>query len=101
MLERTIKNFGVNIKKLKKVGSKNYIYEVLKTAILYDEIEDIEINCIDVFGSRVNGNYKDNSDLDILVKYKADIKECYVFNSLNSLGIEYNGRVIDFFPIQC
>ena len=39
--------------------------------------------------------------LDILVKYKADIKECYVFNSLNSLGIEYNGRVIDFFPIQC
>lgn len=96
------------MKKIKKglaseeiIDIKNYIYEVLKIAILYDEIEDIEIECIDVFGSRVNGNYKEDSDLDILVKYKADIKECYVFNALNSLNIEYNGLVVDFFPSQC
>ncbi|MEG0909489.1 MAG: nucleotidyltransferase domain-containing protein [Clostridia bacterium] len=83
-----------------KIEIVECMHQVLKTALQDDEIEDIEIQKIDVMGSRAIGKHRENSDLDILVEYKADIKECDVFNMLNSLDIEYDGIQVDFFPVK-
>ncbi|MFR5470773.1 hypothetical protein FTB24_19380 (plasmid) [Clostridioides difficile] len=53
-----------------------------------------------VIGSRKTNNYREDSDLDILIEYKCNLKEYIVFNMLNELELEYNGLIIDFFPIK-
>ena len=71
---------------------------ILSNEIIVGSIEDIGIVRLDIIGSRVSDKYTYNSDLDILVEYSNDIKECNVFNMLNSLDLEYDGVKIDFFP---
>lgn len=74
------------------------IRKILKNEIDMEQIEDIIINKIEVMGSRRSGRYRENSDLDILVEYKADMKECNVFNMLYELGLTYDNLKVDFFP---
>ena len=71
---------------------------ILSNEVIVGTIEDIGIVRLDIIGSRVTDKYTYNSDLDILVDYSNDIKECDVFNMLNSLDLEYDGIKIDFFP---
>jgi len=71
---------------------------ILSNEVVLGTIEDIGIVKLDIIGSRVSDKYTYNSDLDILVDYSNDIKECDVFNMLNSLDLEYDGVKIDFFP---
>ena len=79
---------------------ENTVWDMLKTAMFEDEISYIEIKSLEVFGSRLTGTHREDSDLDIKIEYFDDIKECYVFNMLNDLELEYNGWKIDFFPVK-
>ena len=72
------------------------IRKILKNEIDMEQIEDIIINKIEVMGSRRSGRYRENSDLDVLVEYKADMKECNVFNMLYELGLTYDNLKVDF-----
>ena len=71
---------------------------ILSNEVIVGTIEDIGIVRLDIIGSRVSDKYTYNSDLDILVEYSNDIKECDVFNMLNSIDLEYDGVKVDFFP---
>ena len=64
------------------------IRKILKNEIDMEQLEDIIIEKIEVIGSRQSGRYRNNSDLDILIEYKGDIKEYKVFNVLNELNVE-------------
>ena len=83
-----------------KVIIEDTIQSILYSYMMDDEIECLEINKIEVFGSRLHGTHRADSDLDIKIEYFDDIKECYVFNMLNDLELEYNGWKIDFFPVK-
>ena len=74
------------------------IRKIWKNEIDMEQLEDIIIEKIEVIGSRQSGRYRNNSDLDILIEYKGDIKEYKVFNVLNELNVEYDGFKVDFFP---
>lgn len=74
------------------------VKKILKNEIDMEQIENIIIEKIKVIGSRQSGRYRENSDLDILVEYKEDIKEYKVFNMLNGLELEYDGLKVDFIP---
>lgn len=76
------------------------INSILYAHMMDGDIEFLEINDIQVFGSRLNSNNRQDSDLDIRIEYFDDIKECDVFNMLNDLELEYNGIKIDFFPVK-
>ena len=79
---------------------ENTVYDMLKTAMFDDEIPYLEIKSLEVFGSRLEGTHREDSDLDIKIEYTDNIKESEVFNMLNTLGFNYNGLVLDFFPVQ-
>ena len=79
---------------------ENTVWDMLKTAMFGDEIQYIGITSLEVFGSKLTGTHRADSDLDIKIEYFDDIKECYVFNMLNDLELEYNGWKIDFFPVK-
>ena len=76
------------------------IHSILKNEIINETIKDLEIVNLKVIGSRKTNNYREDSDLDILIEYKYNLKEYIVFNMLNELEFEYNGLIIDFFPIK-
>lgn len=76
------------------------IHSILKNEIINETIEDLKIVNLKVIGSRKTNNYREDSDLDILIEYKCNLKEYIVFNMLNELELEYNGLIIDFFPIK-
>lgn len=78
----------------------NDIHHILKNEIVNETIEDIKIVNLKIIGSRKTTNYREDSDLDILVEYKCNLKEYIVFNMLNELGLEYDNLVLDFFPIK-
>lgn len=60
--------------------------------------DDFEITTIGLFGSRINGNFKDNSDLDVVVEYKGNYREDDIFNALNDNHLMVNGIQFDFSP---
>ena len=62
--------------------------------------EDVEVISIEVIGSRSRGEAKEDSDLDILLYYKGDIKEDTMFNALNPNDITINGISVDINPIH-
>ena len=62
--------------------------------------EDVEVVSIEVIGSRLRGEAKEDSDLDILLYYKGDIKEDTMFNALNPNDITINGISVDINPIR-
>lgn len=57
---------------------------------------ELEIDRIQWFGSRVTGNHKATSDLDVKVFFKGDYREDDVFNGLHSTLI-IDGVLVDFF----
>lgn len=68
---------------------------------LLEYYEHIEIVDIVLIGSRVKGTATDESDLDVLVEYRGDVREEGFFESLNSEEdqLEIDGIVVDFNPI--
>lgn len=56
-----------------------------------------EIVDVKVIGSRVNGDADDNSDLDVLLEYKGNMKEDGLFNMLND---EENRLTIEGIPVD-
>ncbi|MGL5714280.1 MAG: nucleotidyltransferase domain-containing protein [Paraclostridium sp.] len=85
-------------------SSENEIVETIKSILNYSmvigSIEEIDINNIEVMGSRKIGRHRENSDLDIMIEYKNNIKEYIVLNMLNELEIKYDSLNVDFFPKQ-
>ena len=76
--------------------TRDYIQEKLEENNLYDvEINDLEIN-----GSRNRGTAKENSDLDIVVEYTGDIREDDLFNILNEDPMYIDGVQVDINPIN-
>lgn len=54
-----------------------------------------------VYGSRSReGLYRENSDLDVVVSYRGDIKEDVLFNAVNEAGLKIAGIPVDINPIS-
>lgn len=100
----------INEAKIRKVGGTSYNDVDLCAALLYDveriisdnDIED-DVAVVELWahGSRMRGDYRPDSDIDIVVFYNSDhVKEDNLFNILNSEHIEIEGHPVDFNPIQ-
>lgn len=79
------------------------ILETLKydiKGIINDNNLDIEIEDIFLYGSRVVGNSTINSDLDVIFKYKGEIREDDFFNLLSEYDIKIDNIKIDFNPVK-
>ncbi len=74
----------------------DYIQEKLEKNDLYD----VEINDLEIIGSRNRGTAKENSDLDIVVEYTGDIREDDLFNILNEEPMYIDGIQVDINPIN-
>ena len=61
--------------------------------------EDVEIVGTKVIGSRVNGNAREDSDLDCLIEFKGNAREDSLFNLFEEQGIELDGVKVDINPI--
>lgn len=81
----------------------DYIQYQLEEIIQDNEL-DIEIIELYVHGSRINGNPRKDSDLDIVLYYKGNMKEDTLFNILHDDEYEdnftYDGIYIDINPIR-
>lgn len=76
--------------------TRDYIQEKLEENNLYD----VEINNLEINGSRNRGTAKENSDLDIVVEYTGDIREDDLFNILNEDPMYIDGVQVDINPIN-
>lgn len=75
--------------------AKDYIEQKLEENDLYDvDIADVEIH-----GSRNRGTARGNSDLDIVVEYKGDIREDTLFDILNEDPMYIDDIKVDINPI--
>ena len=99
----------INESKDRKIGGTSYTEKDLCAALMYD-IENIlmdnemenDVTVIELWahGSRMRGDYRPDSDIDIVVFYYADyVKEDALMNILNKEGIEIEGHNVDFNPI--
>ena len=73
------------------------IKQIVKSYIL-DKI-DIEIIDIELYGSRTKEAAREDSDLDIILEYKGNIREDDLFNILNEEPLYIEGIKIDINPI--
>lgn len=73
----------------------NYLKESFHFEDLYFSIQDIAL-----FGSRMSGLAKKDSDLDVKVKYIGDAHEDDLFNSLNDrkTKLKIENIKVDFYP---
>lgn len=73
--------------------AQEYVFDVLQ------EVENVEVLSLEVSGSRKTGKHREDSDLDIKIRYQGSMKDDHLFNILNDeeepLYIE--GIPIDFF----
>lgn len=71
------------------------------TQAMIDEegITDVQIQKVQVYGSRLRGDEDANSDIDILLEYKGDISESSFFNLLHSDEFFIKGMLVDINPI--
>ena len=67
--------------------------------MLEDSGVDVEIKGMALNGSRVRGDAREDSDLDVVLEYKGDISEDGLFNILNNTPIEIEGIKVDINPI--
>ena len=91
---------GLEGYKLKEV--RNIILshiDLLRESFHFEDL-NFSIQDIILFGSRVTGLPKMNSDLDVKIKYIGDAREDDLFNALNDKreGLRIEGIIIDFFP---
>lgn len=104
-------NLASNTKTTAIQGFDGYTQSEIKDivrAYIQHKLDDNDIFAnvvgIEIHGSRVRGNARDNSDLDIVVEYNGDVREDDMFNMLNddsndeALYIE--GIRIDINPIR-
>ena len=77
--------------------SKKEIQNILKKYINHKI--DIEIIDIELYGSRTKEAAREDSDLDILLEYKGNIREDDLFNILNEEPLYIEGIKIDINPI--
>lgn len=68
--------------------------------ILSDADIDAEIVGIEIHGSRGRGDASPESDLDIVLEYRGDVKEYAMFNAINEAPIEIEGIQVDVNPIR-
>ena len=73
------------------------IKQIVKSYIL-DKI-DVDIIDIELYGSRIKEAARKDSDLDILLEYKGNIREDDLFNLLNEEPLYIEGIKIDINPI--
>lgn len=96
--------------KTRKVGGISYTDKDLCAALMYD-VENIlneadmdqEVSIIELWahGSRMRGDYRPDSDIDIVVFYCSEyIKEDSLYNILNEDPITIEGHHVDFNPIR-
>lgn len=81
----------------------DFVQYFLEDVISTNEL-DIEIIELYVHGSRINGNPHKDSDLDVVLYYKGNMKEDALFNLLHDEEYEnkltYDGVYIDINPIR-
>ena len=73
------------------------IKQIVKSYVL-DKI-DIEIIDIELYGSRTKEAARKDSDLDILLEYKGNIREDDLFNILNDNPLYIDDIKVDINPI--
>jgi len=82
---------------------KNYVRGEIEE-IISDNDLNIEIIDLYVHGSRIRGDHKDSSDLDVVLYYKGNMKEDSLFNILHDEEYEdifiYDGVILDINPIR-
>lgn len=76
---------------------KDEILDIVKSYVL-DKI-DIEIIDIELYGSRTKEAAREDSDLDILLEYKGNIREDDLFNILNDDPLYIDDIKVDINPI--
>jgi predicted nucleotidyltransferase len=76
---------------------KDEILDIVKSYVL-DKI-DIEIIDIELYGSRTKEAAREDSDLDILLEYKGNIREDDLFNILNEDPLYIDDIKVDINPI--
>ena len=66
------------------------------------EMEGLEfrVKAVALYGSRMTGKNRANSDLDVLIQYEGDAREDDLFNALNRQALFIEGVRIDFNPIK-
>jgi predicted nucleotidyltransferase len=83
-------------------GLEDYTVQDIKDLVM-DHIQevagDIQIKGIALNGSRVRGDSKANSDLDVVVEYDGQVSEDTLFNALNEEPLEIEGIKVDINPI--
>lgn len=75
--------------------SRSYIQEKLEENNLYN----VNIKDIAIHGSRGRGTARPDSDLDVVVEYKGDVREDTLFDILNEEHLEIDGIQVDINPI--
>lgn len=83
-------------------GLENYTEKEIKNIVsdyIQNLIPDIAIKEIELNGSRMRGDAKISSDLDVVVEYNGDISEDDLFNILNEDSLEIDGIKVDINPI--
>ena len=60
---------------------------------------DVEIVGVKVIGSRIRGEERPDSDLDVLIEFKGDASEDAIFNALHFDEMTINGVKVDINPI--
>ena len=78
----------INIDKIKQIV-KSYVLDKI----------DIEIIDIELYGSRTKEAARKDSDLDILLEYKGNIREDDLFNILNDDPLYIDDIKVDINPI--
>lgn len=83
------------------IKGQRYTKEDIKYDILDKIGEDIdEIIDIRITGSRVYGTSKANSDLDVIVEYKGEVREDTLFDIANDDPIIIDGIKVDVNPVK-
>ena len=67
--------------------------------MLEDSGIDVEIKGVALNGSRLRGDARKDSDLDVVLEYDGDVSEDALFNILNENPIEFDGIKVDINPI--
>lgn len=79
--------------------AEDYIGRIVRNILDENGYEDVEIVGTKVIGSRVNGDAREDSDLDAIVEFKGDAREDSLFNLLHEQPIEIDGVTVDINPI--